>query len=66
MKKLYLSEKDKKIGGVCGGLAEYLAVDSTVIRLIWILFAILSFGAGVILYLIAWIVIPSKSGVKKF
>jgi len=58
-KKLFLS-KDKKIAGVCGGMAEYLDVDPTIVRLAWVLFTLLSFGAGIILYLIAWAVIPSK------
>ena len=59
-KKLYLSDKDKKIGGVCGGIAEYFDIDSTVVRLIWILAALLSLGLGIIAYIIAWIVIPRK------
>jgi phage shock protein C len=56
-KKLYLSETDKKIGGVCGGVAEYLAVDSTLIRLAWVLLVLVG-GSGLLLYLIAWIIIP--------
>jgi len=61
MKKLYLSEADKKIGGVCGGIAEYFEVDSTIIRLAWLLVSIFTamFG-GVIAYLIAWAVIPPR------
>ncbi|MGI6188878.1 MAG: PspC domain-containing protein [Clostridiales bacterium] len=61
MKKLYLSEADKKIGGVCGGIAEYFEVDSTIIRLAWLLVTIFTamFG-GVIAYLIAWAVIPPR------
>ena len=61
MKRLYLSETDKKIGGVCGGIAEYLEVDSTVIRLAWLLLSLFTalFG-GVIAYLIAWAIIPPR------
>ncbi|NLX69844.1 MAG: PspC domain-containing protein [Clostridiales bacterium] len=61
MKRLYLSETDKKIGGVCGGIAEYLEVDSTVIRLAWLLISLFTalFG-GVIAYLIAWAIIPPR------
>ncbi len=56
-KKLYLSQTDKKIGGVCGGLGEYLDVDPTIIRIIW---ALLIFsGVGLLAYLIAWLVIPN-------
>ncbi len=59
IKKLYRSKKDRKIAGVCGGVAEYLNVDSTIVRLIWAL-SILLWGAGLIAYIIAWIVIPEK------
>jgi len=58
-KKLYLSETDKKIFGVCGGIAEYFEIDSTPIR---IGFLILLFGAGtgLLIYLICAVVIPKK------
>lgn len=59
-KKLCLSQTDKKISGVCGGIAEYLEVDSTVVRLVYI--AITIFGTavigGVIAYIIAAAVMP--------
>ena len=61
-KKLYRSETDKKIAGVCGGLAEYLNVDPTIIRLIWALVA--PSGAGILAYLIAALVIPVRSEVE--
>ena len=57
-KRLYRSETDKKIAGVCGGLAEYLNIDPTVIRLIWALVALS--GAGILAYLIAALVIPEE------
>ena len=47
------------IGGVCGGLAEYLNTDPTLVRLITILIVLL-YGAGILAYLIAWIVIPEQ------
>ncbi|MGE5606609.1 MAG: PspC domain-containing protein [Bacteroidota bacterium] len=56
---LYRSVKDRKIAGVAGGIAEYLKVDSAAVRLIWLL-AILFGGAGFLVYLIAWIVIPEE------
>ena len=56
-KKLTRSSTDKKIAGVCGGLAEYLDIDSTVIRLIWVL-AFFFGGAGGLAYLILWVVLP--------
>jgi phage shock protein C len=58
-KRLYLSKKDKKIGGVCGGIAEYFNIDSTLVRLIFVLF-LLAGGSGILMYIIAWIVIPEK------
>jgi phage shock protein C len=59
-KKLTLSAEDKKIAGVCGGLAEYLEVDSTLLRLIWVLLALA--GLGLIGYPIAWLIMPSARG----
>ncbi len=56
-KKLTLSRTDKKIAGVCGGFAEYLDMDPTLVRLIWVIMA-LFVGWGVIGYLVAWIVMP--------
>ena len=58
-KKLYRSTTDKKIAGVCGGIAEHFDMDPTIIRLLWVLF-FLAGGAGIIAYIIAWIVVPEK------
>ena len=58
-KKLYRSRVQKMVGGVCGGIAEYLNTDPTIVRLIWALLTIVSgFFLGIILYLVAWIIIP--------
>ena len=57
MKRVYRSKVDKKIAGVCGGLANYFDIDPVIVRLLWILFLFLG-GAGIILYIVAWIVIP--------
>jgi phage shock protein C len=57
-KRLHRSRTEKMIAGVCGGIAEYLDIDPTIVRLIWVLIALLA-GAGVLLYLICWIVIPA-------
>jgi phage shock protein C len=59
IKRLYRSKKDRKIAGVCGGVAEYLNVDPTIVRLIWVL-AVLLWGVGLIAYIIAWIIMPEK------
>ncbi|MBU4246218.1 MAG: PspC domain-containing protein [Nanoarchaeota archaeon] len=57
VKRLYRSGNDRIIGGVCGGLAEYLGVDPVPIRLIWVILTFAG-GSGVLLYLIAWLIIP--------
>ena len=62
-KKLYRSESDKKLAGVCGGLADYLGVDVTIIRLIWALVTVFG-GTGLVAYLIAALIIPTESEVK--
>ena len=59
MKKLYLSNADRKIGGVCGGLGEYFGKDSTLFRILFILVALV-WGLGVVTYLLMWLVIPRK------
>jgi phage shock protein PspC (stress-responsive transcriptional regulator) len=56
-KRLYRSRTQRMIGGVCGGLANYLNADPTLIRLLMVLFA-LAGGPGLIAYLILWIVVP--------
>ncbi|MFN7913890.1 MAG: PspC domain-containing protein [Vicinamibacterales bacterium] len=59
-RRIARSETDKKIAGVCGGLAEYFGVDSTLVRVAWIILAVLP-GAvvgGMLAYLAAWFVIP--------
>ena len=58
-KKLYRSEKNKVIGGVCGGLGEYLGIDPVILRIIAVVL-IFAHGAGLILYLIAWICMPKQ------
>ncbi|MCK5043429.1 PspC domain-containing protein [Candidatus Pacearchaeota archaeon] len=58
-KKLYRSKKNRIIGGVCGGIGEYLKIDPTIIRIIWAI-SIFGFGAGILVYLLAWIIIPEK------
>ena len=59
IRKLYRSRKDSVIGGVCGGLAEYLEMDSTVVRLLWAI-SFFIFGFGLLLYIIALCVIPKN------
>ena len=61
-KRLYRSNTDKMICGVCGGIAEYFDIDPTLVRLAWILFTACA-GSGIIAYIIATIVMPKKSDV---
>lgn len=56
-RKLTRSRTDKKIAGVCGGFADYLEMDVTLVRIIWLMLAFL-WGWGIIGYFIAWIVMP--------
>ena len=56
-KRLYRSTTDRKIAGVCGGLAEYLGMDPTLVRILWFL-AMLLAGTGFLAYIIMWIVLP--------
>jgi len=58
-KRLYRSNKNKVIAGVCGGIGEYLGIDPVIIRLLWVVFA-LAYGSGILAYLIAWLIIPRK------
>lgn len=57
MKKLTKSSIDKKICGVCGGFANYLNIDPTVVRLLWVIFCFLG-GSGVLAYIIAALIMP--------
>lgn len=52
------------IGGVCGGIAEYIDTDPTIVRLVWALVTVVSIGVGILAYLIAWIIIPEKEKKK--
>jgi phage shock protein C len=56
-KRLVRSTTDKKIAGVCGGLADYFDLDPTIIRICWLL-AVLCAGTGVLAYIILWIALP--------
>ena len=56
-KRLYKSNQNKMIDGICGGIAEYFGVDPTVVRLLWALFSLMG-GSGILAYIIAAIIIP--------
>ena len=59
-KKLFKSRNDRKVAGVCGGIAEYIDIDSTLIRLVWVLLVFCA-GTGFLAYIIAAIVMPDES-----
>ncbi len=60
-KKLYLSDTDKKVAGVCGGIAEYFGIDSTLIRLGWVFLLLpTAFIGGIVMYFIAAAIIPHR------
>ena len=64
LKKLYRSEKDKIVAGVCGGIAEYLNIDPVFVRILFLV-ALISEGFGVMLYIILWFIIPVESSIEK-
>lgn len=59
-KTLYRTEKDKMIGGVCGGLGEYFEIDPTLVRLFFALI-FFGYGSGLMLYIFLWIIMPSEA-----
>lgn len=59
-KKLLRSKTNRTICGVCGGLGEYIGVDPTVVRIIWLIASICSVGTGFVVYLLAAIIIPEE------
>ena len=63
-KKFYLSSTDKKLGGVCGGLAEYIGLDPTIVRVIYAVITLCTAFCGIILYPILYWIIPSKYKVQ--
>jgi len=55
---LYRSLRDKKIAGVCAGLAHFWGADPTLVRLAWAAMTFISCGAGLLAYIAAWIIVP--------
>ncbi len=60
--KLFRSNSDKVIGGVCGGLGQYFDIDSTLIRIIFVLLAVFG-GGGILAYFILWIIVPANGSI---
>jgi phage shock protein C len=58
-RKLYRSKTNRQLAGVCGGLAEYFNLDATLIRVLFVVLAVLG-GSGLILYVALWIIVPKE------
>ena len=58
-KRLYRNQHNKILAGVCSGLGDYFNIDPVIIRLLWVVLTIFG-GAGILIYIIAWIIIPEK------
>jgi phage shock protein C len=58
-RKLYRSRTDRKLAGVCGGLAQYFKLDATLIRVLFVLLTVLG-GSGLLVYLAMWIIVPDE------
>jgi phage shock protein C len=58
-RKLYRSRTNRKLAGVCGGLAQYFNIDATLIRVLFVLLAVLG-GSGLVLYVAMWIIVPKE------
>jgi len=65
MKRLYRSTTDRKIAGVCGGLAEYFKIDPTIIRIIFVILLLPGGFPGFIPYVILWLVVPYKPAANR-
>lgn len=59
VKRLYRSQRDRMLAGVCGGLADYFGIDPAIIRLLFVFLA-LAGGPGVLVYLVFWLVVPCE------
>jgi phage shock protein C len=58
-RKLYRSKTNRQLAGVCGGLAQYFNLDATLVRVLFVLLAVLG-GSGLVLYLAMWIIVPKE------
>jgi phage shock protein C len=58
-RKLYRSRSNRQVAGVCGGLAQYFNLDATLIRILFVVLAVLG-GSGLLLYVAMWIIVPNE------
>ena len=59
-RKLYRSQTNRMVAGVCGGMAEYFNIDATLIRILFVVLTVFG-GAGLVLYLLMWIIVPEAT-----
>ena len=59
-RKLYRSQNQRMLAGVCGGLAEYFNVDATLIRVLFLILAVFG-GSGLVIYVVMWLIVPDAS-----
>jgi phage shock protein C len=58
-RKLYRSRTNRKLAGICGGLAQYFNLDATLMRVLFVVLAVLG-GSGLVIYLVMWIIVPNE------
>ena len=63
-RRLTRSKSDRKIAGICGGVAEFFGIDSTTVRVLWVIAGIIPGGWGVLPYVVLWIVLPEEDEVR--
>ncbi|MDD2568573.1 MAG: PspC domain-containing protein [Clostridia bacterium] len=61
-KKVYRNNENKKLLGVCGGIAEYFGIDATIVRLAWAVVTMFTVGGGVLAYILAALILPDDPG----
>jgi phage shock protein C len=62
-RKLYRSRTQRMVAGVCGGLAEYFNIDVTLVRVLFLILAVVG-GSGLVIYLLMWIIVPDAGKVQ--
>lgn len=65
-KRLTRSSTDSWLGGVCGGLADYLGIDANLLRIITLVLAVVGFGAVIVVYVVAWVIMPKDDTVTPY
>jgi phage shock protein C len=62
-RKLYRSRSNRQLAGVCGGVAKYFNIDPTLVRVLFVVFAVLG-GPGLLAYILLWIIVPEEPAVE--